>query len=295
MTSKKDIFVGSLYIFIFLQQLWGNPSQPLIKREFHFFNEAGKEVLHGAFVESIDERMLSQGKYDLGQKDGLWKHWRPKGQLWRVENWNKGLQDGEWKEWGSAGNLISRYGYALGVKEGKEEHWYHNGSIKSSFGWLNGELHGAYEQWHRDGTRQKQCIYLHGEIDGLSHEWNKQGDLVKEELFQEGQVRKILLYHEKYKNEHMKVSYSYYYDDNRQEVRHGNMSKWFPNGETWIKCQYVHGQLDGLWQYGKIDGLNCRQEHYKLGVKDGPCREFHLGEMIREEIWKDGVLVHESN
>jgi antitoxin component YwqK of YwqJK toxin-antitoxin module len=72
------------------------------------------------------------------------------------------------------------------------------------------------------------------------------------------------------------------------------MNKWFPNGETWLKCNYVHGKLDGLWQYGKLDGLNCRQEQYSMGVKDGPSREFHLGELIKEEIWKDGVLIHKK-
>ena len=260
-------------------------------RELSFYHVQGKEVLHGAFRESMGERLLTSGNYVRGNKDGLWEEWHVSGLPKSNQLWRAGARHGLYREWYASGNLMAKVLYEDGKKQGSEELWYEQGERKSYTTWQAGVRHGAHQEWHLNGQETLRCLYEHGQLNGPLKRWNENGEVILEEIYQNGSQRKILLSSEKYNNDTMKVAYSYYLDDLKQEVRHGRFSKWFPNGEIWIQCDYVHGKIDGIWQYGKLDGLHCRQESYQMGVKHGPFKWYHQGKLIREEIWRDGEKI----
>jgi len=52
-------------------------------------------LLHGICkMFNADRQLLSEGKYDLGKKAGVWKYWNEKGELVQATTWKNGLQDG---------------------------------------------------------------------------------------------------------------------------------------------------------------------------------------------------------
>lgn len=263
----------------------------LMRRELSFYRVADREVLHGPYRESMGEKLLVDGNYRDGLKDGQWEEWHENGIPKSSQLWEKGSPQGWLRTYHPSGNLKLKVEFENGKKKGFEESWYDNGDRKSYTSWLDGIKHGPHQQWFENGQEALRCMYERGDLNGPYKKWNEAGELILEEIYQLGVQRKILLASEKYNNGNMKVAFSYYLDDQRQEVKHGKFNKWFPNGEIWIQCTYVHGTLDGLWQYGKLDGLHCRQEQYVRGVKHGDFKFFHQGQLIKEERWREGEKI----
>lgn len=269
-------------------------ARQIVQRNLQFYLDNGKEILHGTYIESAGERLISKGNYVDGQKIGVWENYHASGLPASEIFYKAGLEEGLSRSWWPSGNLQSKVSYVAGKKIGPEEQWFDNGQRQHYMLWENGLQNGPMQKWHMNGKEQLRCLYLAGKKDGLLQEWDTEGALLREELYQSDILIKLLRAKEKYNDGSPKESYEYYLDDKTKEVRHGPYKKWFPNGEIWIECNYVHGQLDGLWQYGKLDGLECRQENYKQGIKDGVFQWFHNSKVIREEIWKDGVLVSQK-
>jgi uncharacterized protein len=270
-------------------------SEPtIIKRTVEYYLENKQEIFHGPYLESSDEKILIKGNYAHGQKTGLWETWHPNGMPASEQEFKNNLAEGLYREWSPSGNLISKVLYQQGQKLGLEEKWFENGKRYLYTQWENGLQNGPQQEWFENGQERLRCTYFNGLQDGLVQEWDESGNLKREDLYLKGIMRQILLASEKYLNGANKEVYPYYLNDKNEEVRHGQYSKWFPNGEIWITCEYVHGELHGLWQYGKLDGLQCRQETYRMGVKHGPFKWYQEGKLIREDIWRDGTLVTQT-
>jgi antitoxin component YwqK of YwqJK toxin-antitoxin module len=281
--------------FILAESQTKEGEKSIIKRESSFYILEGQEVYHGSYRESSNEKLLATGNYHHGHKEGLWESWHENGLPKHQQFWSSGNKDGMHRAWYSSGNLNTKVLFKQNSKDGFEEIFYENGERQSYSQWEQGIKNGPHQEWHSNGQEALRCMYVHGQLDGPLKKWNPKGELILEEIYQNGTVRKLLLSSEKYNNGNMKLAYSYYFDDLKQEIKHGRFNKWFPNGENWIQCDYVHGKIHGIWQYGKLDGLHCRQESYDMGVKHGIFKWYHQGELVKEEIWKMGKKVNIKN
>ena len=269
-------------------------SRQIIQRHLSYYLADQKEVLHGPYLESVGERLLLKGDYVDGQKEGRWEGFHENGIPASEQFFKAGQPDGLYRSWWPSGNLQCKVTYSEGQKSGLEEQWFDNGQRQRYIQWEKGQQNGPMQEWFPSGQEHVRCMYSAGKKEGLLQEWNLAGEITREELYQNDILIKLLMAKEKYNDGNPKENYEYYLDDLKQEVRHGAYKKYFPNGEIWIECNYVHGRIDGLWQYGKLEGLECRQENYKLGVKHGTFKWYHEGKVIREEMWKDGILVSQK-
>ncbi len=65
-------------------------------------------LLNGTYkVMSSDNRLIEQGLFVNGLKDGVWKYWYGNGNLKRIEVWKKGIQKPSPVEYDIEGNLLS--------------------------------------------------------------------------------------------------------------------------------------------------------------------------------------------
>lgn len=271
--------------------------EPLLhERTFQYrLDQQGNEIYHGLFTEKYPNKKTKiSGQYDNGKKTGRWQQWNEQGALLTEENWEKGIAVGEHKTWHLNGKLASIKRYKQGLNHGRFESWYDNEQRKTRAEWSDNVLKGAYQEWHKNGQEKIRCLYVDGKIDGLWNEWDEKGLLVHRKLYKKGVELVIHNYSEKYPSGSMKMAYSYYLNEHNEEVKHGPYNKWFPNGENWLKCEYHHDKLHGLWQYGKMEGLHCRQENYSYGKKDGRCVWYHQGKMTREEFWENGKQISQK-
>jgi antitoxin component YwqK of YwqJK toxin-antitoxin module len=269
---------------------------PIIERTIQFsLNDQGQEVLNGLYLEKHpNQKKKISGQFEWGKKTGSWKEWNKQGTLLLEEHWVNGITVGEQKKWHQNGILASIERYKQGLKHGRFESWYDNEQRKTRAEWSDNVLKGAYQEWHKNGQEKIRCLYVDGKIDGTWQKWNDKGILEHRKLYKNGIELVLNNYSEKYPSGSMKMAYSYYINENNQEIKHGPYNKWFPNGENWLKCEYHHDQLHGLWQYGKIEGLHCRQENYSYGKKDGRCVWYHQGKITREEFWENGKQISQK-
>jgi len=80
------------------------------------------ELLHGEYlVFDSQKRLITQGMFEDGLKEGIWKHWHPNGQLEWMQTYHKGLFDGEQKIFDVSGNLIAETNYKNGRLVAKED------------------------------------------------------------------------------------------------------------------------------------------------------------------------------
>lgn len=65
-------------------------------------------LLNGNYrVMSSDNRLVEQGLFVNGLKDGTWKYWHNNGNLKRIELWKKGIQKSSPVEYDIEGNLLN--------------------------------------------------------------------------------------------------------------------------------------------------------------------------------------------
>ena len=65
-------------------------------------------LLNGTYrVLSKENRLMEQGTFANGLKDGIWKYWYSNGNLQRIEIWKKGLIKGVPTEYSYNGEVIS--------------------------------------------------------------------------------------------------------------------------------------------------------------------------------------------
>jgi hypothetical protein len=90
----------------------------------------------------------SEGCYNQGKTDGLWKFWHANGQLESKGVYKDDNNEGIWREWHVNGQLCSEGDYKDGKKEGIWREWHVNGQFKS-------------ERTYRDGievTPEPECL-----------------------------------------------------------------------------------------------------------------------------------------
>jgi uncharacterized protein len=294
MLSYPKLYSWTVFAFLFFLMAQPLLGERLFSSKMSFFREGGKKIMHGPFQESVEERLLVRGNYDRDRKHGLWETWHSNGQLSSQKHFNLNTPINTEKHWASSGNLIYQISYLGGKKDGAEKSWFPSGNLlKEITHWDKGSKEGPHQKWHPNGQEMLRCSFRFDQKHGEVLAWNLKGEKTEESLFQHGVFLKLHIESEKYNNGNMKLAYSFYKDAAGQEIRHGRFNKWFPNGESWIQCEYIHGELEGLWQYGKIDGLHCRQEHYIKGKKHGIFKWFHQGALTKEQVWRDGEMQSE--
>lgn len=80
------------------------------------------DLLQGDFlVFDKEKKLITQGMYVLGLKDGVWKYWYPNGNLRKVETWSQGRKHGIQKLFDIDGTLASQVDFKAGELVIEEE------------------------------------------------------------------------------------------------------------------------------------------------------------------------------
>jgi antitoxin component YwqK of YwqJK toxin-antitoxin module len=80
------------------------------------------DILHGVFhVFDLENRMITQGQFDEGLKEGTWKRWYSNGNLKSVMVWKKSRLNGEAKFFSKTGELTKVMQYKDGLVVDKED------------------------------------------------------------------------------------------------------------------------------------------------------------------------------
>ena len=152
-------------------------------------------------------QLSSEGKYENGEKVGVWKGWFSNGQLavegeyenreevgiqrmWYLNGqlfhegkYENGKEVGIHKWWHSNGQLEYEGKYENGEEVGIHKGWYFNRQLSCEGKYENGKEVGIHRTWYLNGQLSSEGKYENGEEVGIHRVWDLNGELIFEEEY----------------------------------------------------------------------------------------------------------------
>jgi hypothetical protein len=78
------------------------------------------KLIHGNYeVFNIQQKLITQGNFEYGLKEGEWRYWYENGVLMKRCSYKNGQLNGKFKTYDSSGNLLADMNYVNNMLEGK--------------------------------------------------------------------------------------------------------------------------------------------------------------------------------
>ncbi len=164
--------------------------------------EFSNGVTHGVYRKHSNfGKVLTEGQYKQGSKDGDWKEFYANGSPRTVENyyngkskiitkiWTRegtlmlegevkdGKKDGLWTYYFNSGKELRKVNYSKGSKNGLSQEWFKNGRMKLEESYQNGKLHGAYKRYSQAGVLVNEGTYVEGQKSAIWNSYDEDGTL----------------------------------------------------------------------------------------------------------------------
>jgi len=242
-------------------------------------------------------KMLFDGHFKDGQRNGPFKKWYPNFKIEAIENYKMGLKDGVQAYFYNSGNKKAEYKYINGVPDGIWTEWHDNKQIKTTCTYVMGSmLDGTYITFLPDGHKESEVTYKNGKIT-TSGRYEGDKFIVVQELSSE-----------KYPNGQLKSEgtivsgkkegiWTTWYESGQKEseetykngIQNGISLSWYINGTKEHEGIYDFGRKNGKWisyhENGQIDSSG----YYINGLKDGQWTSWHKNQQKKSDgYYKEG-------
>jgi antitoxin component YwqK of YwqJK toxin-antitoxin module len=244
---------------------------------FHMKNawlEDGTQIVkdgtgHYKAFHSSTKKLVSEGNYNHGVKDGLWSIWFKKGQPEQTGNYT----DGDFEVinfWDKDGNLMVKDGtgsfkdmyyetdkidaegsYKDGKRVGTWKWYFLNGKIAGIASYVEGKLDGYRVIYYPNGKKSFEGSYKDGEREGEAKWWYWNGNKLEEGKFEEGSY--IL-------DKAWKI-------DGTLTVNGGSgyYYNWNTCGKLLSEGKYINNVEDSTWTWYYPNGQKRQESFYKDG------------------------------
>lgn len=186
LNDKKNRRVYDDGEFLYEFYLAENNEEVKLKRGVDYFwydlNEVNSSVygfkgrvLNGKYTKSVLEngKIIEQGVFLNGVKNGEWKEWYNNGTLKKSQMWNNGYKEGKFLSFDEDSKLITKGSFYRGKKKGKW--WYFSSEGKVLKTWYKDVLNGVFKEYKRNQLIIKGN-YKKGLQEGI---WEEKGKRVK--------------------------------------------------------------------------------------------------------------------
>jgi len=162
------------------------------------------------------------------------------------------------------GKLFSGVGYEL---------WRPN-QLRAELNFKNGLLHGSFKMYHENGQLYLERTLKDGLLNGTNYEYTESGQLKYESDYKDGFLdgwdkeywtdETNHLYEKTFYTNGVKNGLHVRYWSTGQEMivgsfvndkTEGLIRLFYPDGRLWSRSNYVNGELHGLFEYWKEDGV----------------------------------------
>lgn len=244
-------------------------------------DDQGNYFNHGLWT-MWDEngRMLGQGQYEHGQRQGKWTRWFAPGE-------GELFQGAVYREFEPP--FISQ---ATFVDDQLHGPWIIMDARKrevSAWEFRNGKRHGASIWWYPGGQKWREVMYRDGELHGDMLEWGPDEELIRKEAFVDG--RRHGVHVEWYAPGVKKIEAEYLFareiieaaDDwwngttrarvtgkDGKDERHGIWISYDRNGQKILEGRYHHDVPVGKFIWWHSNGQKSIEGGYVDGLQDGP-------------------------
>ncbi|RSK35257.1 hypothetical protein EI290_06045 [Hymenobacter metallilatus] len=236
---------------------------------------------------------------DQGKQHGMYRAYHPfTGKLLAEGRYVEGRREGEWKTYYPSGALERKGAYQHGEWEGEWLTYFENGKLERTTTYHQGDLQGPLRVFNMQGELLLEKLYANGEItgyrapgaDGKGTGEPKPATAIST-TFANGKPAAT----ETYQKGTLTGSRTYYYStgqvfrraqNNADGQLHGQLTSYYPNGKVQEEEAYAFDELHGRCRYYRADGTLEREETFRAGEKAGPTVYYDAqGKPLRTDIY----------
>jgi antitoxin component YwqK of YwqJK toxin-antitoxin module len=103
-----------------------------------------------------------------------------------------GIKEGEYKQWWNKFQIWIKSHHKRGKLDGERKVWFYDGQIAIQEYYKEGKLEGEFKSWHRNGQLSRQENYKDGKREGEFKWFNEQGILILHKIYKDGEVIEYL-------------------------------------------------------------------------------------------------------
>ncbi|MBN2669452.1 MAG: toxin-antitoxin system YwqK family antitoxin [Bacteroidales bacterium] len=133
------------------------------------------------------DKVLEEGKYIGGKRDGLWKQYLEDGTLSAEITYKNDEPSGYAKNYYPNGQVAEEGIWEFDKWVGQYKAYYPNGSINYEWSFNeNGKRSGQQVYYHENGKKMIEGNWNNGQESGVIKRYNEKGQLILEQTFNEG-------------------------------------------------------------------------------------------------------------
>ena len=280
------------------------------------------------YYNDLGQLMITSLLNEEGLKEGIITFYYPNGAVYSKIPYKNGVLKGEKRIFYLNGDLKEYCNYNKNEVDGLYIDYYENDSIKSEGYYQNGSPVGSWFGYNIDGTLSSQMIYDDNNLISYIVTYFPNGDKKKESFYKFGLLSKIVIYNNKnevlkvdhftdgegmYRNYYLNgalqsegrirhneyIDTLYYYDLNGKVTSFNTYLDGKLHGRNYFftdekpleysDITFVHGEIHGLSNMYKENGVLIHQYNYEYGAYSGEGKSFFdNGKLARTHI-------HEKN
>ena len=120
---------------------------------------------------------------------GLVRATRKDGKVLYEGMYKNGERDGVHKSYSFFGKLMSEGSYENGNAVGVHKTYYENGQLKAEGSFENGKENGIYKEYYNNGRLEKEMNMKDGKIDGFLKTYYPYGQLAGHRIYEDGKLK----------------------------------------------------------------------------------------------------------
>lgn len=215
-----------------------------------------------------------EGKFEDGQRQGLWTYYDRYGNVFKVEKYQKGIIEDTVVEFHPNGKIEQKMAFKNGNREGMYSEYSIFGELIEEGFFKNDELDRERYSYYSDGTIQSELFYINGELHGIQKYFAVNGKLKMIKVYDKGTM----------------ITNNFYdtlgTEMDKNEEYNGLISLHDPsNSYVNFKSNYLNGESNGEELFLSPENVVLRKGMYSNGYKVGKWQWFY----------KDGKLSEEAN
>lgn len=253
--------------FDFYRKCWENPDGTIGVEEgtqlrvwrIGSYQSWNFEKEHGYFrIFDYDKKILQEGNYVEGKKNGAWKMYYPNGNKRELSHYEMGEKEGVFKSWYADGQPEISGEFHDDKYEGPYKEWYLNGQLKKEGEYLYGAHIGQWFWWYENGQMREKGIFDLGVKNGSFEGWFENGQLEYTGNFHKGDKHGI------WQGFYQDGSKDYYSTYDYGKIT-GQSTTWYPDGTVSSSGTFDQGRAIGSIQFFHPNGQLAAEEFYENG------------------------------
>lgn len=246
-------------------------------------------------------KLLYDGHFREGQRNGIIKKWYPNFNVELTESYKMGLRNGRQIQFYRNGNKKSEYSSVDGLPDGLCTEWYENGQKSIEKSCMLG-ITLKKTEWNSNGIKRCEFTYKEGKVSDGEYKCTDENSIEYTVTYANGFKSKEI-YHDNhfigYHPNGMKKEEGRY---NEKGEIDGLYVSWWPNGQKQSEVTKTGGLCEGRFSEWYENGAPKTLSNYKNNKPDGitynydqaggkTFLQYENGTLVKKEVRNEANLV----